>query len=170
MKLANLESNARLHSHDVKYGSGSGQQSVTGAKFADDVNSYWLVKGAHGKQCPRGTPVACGSTVRFQHLNTRLFLHSHHFRSPLSGNQEVSCFGDGYEGDEGDNWIIECDGDSWRRDDSVRIKHVATNMYLHVAGQTYGRPIAGQYEVSATAAKSRGNLWQAMEGVYMEPL
>jgi len=29
-------------------------QSVTGAKFADDVNSYWLVKGAHGKQCPRG--------------------------------------------------------------------------------------------------------------------
>ena len=26
MKLANLESNARLHSHDVKYGSGSGQQ------------------------------------------------------------------------------------------------------------------------------------------------
>lgn len=47
------------------------------------------------------TPVACGSTVRFQHLNTRLFLHSHHFRSPLSGNQEVSCFGDGYEGDEG---------------------------------------------------------------------
>jgi len=39
---------------------------------------------------------------------------------------------------------------------------VLSPRYLHVAGQTYGRPIAGQYEVSATAAKSRGNLWQAM--------
>jgi len=48
------------------------------------------------------TPVACGSIVRFHHLNTRLFLHSHLFRSPLSGNQEVSCFGDGNVGDEGE--------------------------------------------------------------------
>ena len=34
--------------------------------------------------------------------------------------------------------------------------------YLHVAGQTYGRPIAGQYEVSGSATKSRSNFWQAM--------
>ena len=39
---------------------------------------------------------------------------------------------------------------------------VSATRYLHVSGQTYGRPIAGQYEVSATATKSRGNLWQAM--------
>lgn len=32
----------RLHSHDVKYGSGSGQQSVTAAEN-QDTNSYWLV-------------------------------------------------------------------------------------------------------------------------------
>lgn len=30
----------RLHSHDVKYGSGSGQQSVTAAEN-QDTNSYW---------------------------------------------------------------------------------------------------------------------------------
>lgn len=30
-------------------------QSVTGAKFVDDVNSYWVVKGPHGEhQCSRG--------------------------------------------------------------------------------------------------------------------
>ena len=32
----------RLHSHDVPYGSGSGQQSVTGFPNVDDSNSYWV--------------------------------------------------------------------------------------------------------------------------------
>lgn len=31
----------RLHSHDVQYGSGSGQQSVTAVRDGDDVNSHW---------------------------------------------------------------------------------------------------------------------------------
>lgn len=30
----------RLHSHDIKYGSGSGQQSVTAVEN-QDTNSYW---------------------------------------------------------------------------------------------------------------------------------
>ena len=29
-------------------------QSVTGAKFVDDVNSYWVVRGPHREQCSRG--------------------------------------------------------------------------------------------------------------------
>lgn len=33
---------SRLHSHDVPYGSGSGQQSVTGYPNVDDANSYWV--------------------------------------------------------------------------------------------------------------------------------
>jgi len=41
--------------------------------------------------------------------------------------------------------------------------------YLHVSGQTYGRPIQGQFEVSAVTTKSRANQWKAMEGVYVEP-
>ena len=47
-------------------------------------------------------PIKCGDIIRLQHLQTRLFLHSHFFQSPLSQNQEVSCFGDGTEmgGDE----------------------------------------------------------------------
>ncbi len=48
IKLVNSNSNARLHSHDVKYGSGSGQQSVTAVKSADDHNSYWQVMPAFG--------------------------------------------------------------------------------------------------------------------------
>ena len=75
VKMANSDTNVRLHSHEVKYGSGSGQQvsdstpvssnsddgvcvcalqSVTGAKFVDDVNSYWVVKAGHKESCDRG--------------------------------------------------------------------------------------------------------------------
>ena len=46
---------------------------------------------------------------------------------------------------------------------------VPAHRYLHVSGNKYGRPIEGQYEISAVASKSRSNQWKAMEGVYMEP-
>ena len=46
-------------------------------------------------------PVKCGSTIRLMHVSTRRNLHSHHFSSPLSHNQEVSCFGDDGVGDDG---------------------------------------------------------------------
>ena len=45
MKLQNIHHKVRLHSHDVKYGSGSGQQSVTGTDVKEDVNSHWALKG-----------------------------------------------------------------------------------------------------------------------------
>ncbi len=43
LKLMNAHHRVRLHSHDVKYGSGSGQQSVTGTDVKEDVNSHWWV-------------------------------------------------------------------------------------------------------------------------------
>jgi dolichyl-phosphate-mannose--protein O-mannosyl transferase len=45
LKLQNVQEKVRLHSHDVKYGSGSGQQSVTGMPNSDDVNSHWQILG-----------------------------------------------------------------------------------------------------------------------------
>lgn len=41
--------------------------------------------------------------------------------------------------------------------------------YLHVSGHTYGRPIQGQFEISAVSTTSRSNQWKAMEGVYVAP-
>jgi dolichyl-phosphate-mannose--protein O-mannosyl transferase len=96
-------------------------------------------------------------------------LHSHLFQSPLSNNQEVSAFGENGEGDESDHWVVECDDDFWRRDDQVRLKHELTNKYLHVSGDTYGRPINGQMEVSATSYANQLNLWRVAEGVYIKP-
>lgn len=110
IKLLNTDYRVRLHSHDVKYGTGSGQQSVTATELQEDINSHWLVKATTGKTCTRGEPIKCGSMLRLEHVDTKKNLHSHNFQSPLSGNQEVSCYGDKGEGDSGDNWIIVCSG------------------------------------------------------------
>lgn len=58
LKLSNMETKVRLHSHDIKYGTGSGQQSVTGIDRKEDGNSYWLIKAENGKQCTRGYVLA----------------------------------------------------------------------------------------------------------------
>ena len=42
LKLQHERSKFRLHSHEVPYGSGSGQQSVTGFPGVEDANSYWV--------------------------------------------------------------------------------------------------------------------------------
>ncbi|KAM6174536.1 stromal cell-derived factor 2 isoform 2-T2 [Erethizon dorsatum] len=100
LKLLNTRHNVRLHSHDVRYGSGSGQQSVTGVTSVDDSNSYWRIRGKTATVCERGTPIKCGQPIRLTHVNTGRNLHSHHFTSPLSGNQEVSAFGEEGEGEQ----------------------------------------------------------------------
>ncbi|MCO5603417.1 hypothetical protein L7F22_057567 [Adiantum nelumboides] len=41
VKLMHDRTQYRLHSHEIPYGSGSGQQSVTGFGGVDDANSYW---------------------------------------------------------------------------------------------------------------------------------
>lgn len=171
IKLVNVNSGARLHSHDVKYGSGSGQQSVTGVKSVDDHNSFWQILPELSGEVNRGDKVKCGSTTRLVHLSTRRNLHSHLFTSPLSNNQEVSAFGEDSTGDSGDYWTIECDEDDfWRRDESVRLQHKATGKYLHVTGDTYGRPISGQMEVSCYSHRNAYNLWRVQEGVYIKPV
>uniref|UniRef100_A0A8C5MP73 Stromal cell derived factor 2 like 1 n=1 Tax=Leptobrachium leishanense TaxID=445787 RepID=A0A8C5MP73_9ANUR len=131
VKLLNTRHNVRLHSHDVKYGSGSGQQSVTGVEASDDVNSYWRIRGKIDGDCVRGEPIKCGQAIRLTHVNTGKNLHTHHFSSPLSNNQEVSAFGDDGEGDDLDAWIVQCSDTLWEREDSVRFKHVGTSVWKH---------------------------------------
>lgn len=169
VKLFNAYYKVRLHSHDVKYGSGSGQQSVTGAPQQEDHNSNWLIRGTLKKPCQRGNPVACGETIRLQHLATRRNLHSHHFSSPLSDKQEISAFGEEGEGDSGDEWVVICDGEEWGRHQTIMLRHVDTDVYLGVTGQQYGRPINGQNEVVGLSRPGVQAKWQTMEGVFINP-
>lgn len=41
--------------------------------------------------------------------------------------------------------------------------------YLHLSGDTYGRPIQGQKEISATSYANNQNLWKVDAGVYIRP-
>ena len=53
----------------------------------------------------------CGDTVRFEHALTAMNLHSHDFKSPVSGKYEVSAFGDNGNGDGGMLWVFR--GSGW---------------------------------------------------------
>ncbi|XP_044540975.1 stromal cell-derived factor 2-like protein 1, partial [Gracilinanus agilis] len=148
---------------------GSGQQSVTGVEGSEDANSYWRIRGGAEGECPRGVPVRCGQAVRLTHVNTGKNLHTHHFPSPLSNNQEVSAFGDGGEGDQLDVWLVQCSGAYWDREEAVRFQHAGTHVYLSVTGEQYGHPIRGQREVHGMPSPNQHNSWKAMEGVFIKP-
>ncbi|XP_076246947.1 stromal cell-derived factor 2 [Calliopsis andreniformis] len=171
LKLMNVDYKVRLHSHDIKYGSGSGQQSVTGTSAKEDGNSYWLVKAGTKKQCTRGVPIQCGDIIRLEHLATKKNLHSHHVSSPLSGKQEISAYGDSKgEGDNGDNWMLICQTEVWKRDEPIMLKHVDTDTYLSVSGKVYGTPITGQTEVVGDYSPSSSRFeWITTEGVFIHP-
>lgn len=183
VKLIHRETTNHLHSHQVTWGSGSGQQSVTTTPESDDQNSLWVVKDASTATaiCEVGQPVQCGAKVRLEHASTGRNLHSHLFRAPLSGNQEVSGFGEIGEGDTGDNWTVFCDssGDKhWKRGSVVHFEHVDTKKYLYSStkhkfnAQNCGQgcPIMHQTEVSAASSKGAGTKFKTGQGVFFPPL
>lgn len=169
LKLMHEKTKHRLHSHDVPYGSGSGQQSVTAFQNVDDSNSYWIVRPSpDDTSAKQGDTIANGAIIRLQHMRTRKWLHSHLHASPLSGNLEVSCFGGESDSDTGDYWrlVIEGSGKTWKQDQRIRLQHVDTSGYLHSHDKKYAR-LVGQQEVCGVREKRADNVWLAAEGVYL---
>ena len=125
-----------------------------------------------------GTAVRCGDSIRLTHAVTMRNLHSHHFRSPVSRNQEVSAFGSDGEGDDGDVWVVQCapgHNGVWRRGASVTLRHTATAAYLrsHASDEFTpvncpNCPIHGQHEVSAVPRAGDPNtMWRVDDyGIY----
>ncbi|TMW66174.1 hypothetical protein Poli38472_003939 [Pythium oligandrum] len=189
IKLVHETSRFRLHSHEIAYGSGSGQQSVTAHSARNDPNSYWLVKEADSASaCSLGEKLQCGATIRLEHIQTRRNLHTHQFRAPLTQHHhEVSGFGVAGDGDAGDNWIVECeenqqcsaadkceDDGLWKRGELVRLRSAATGHYLVTSARARFDdsncprcPINGQQQVSATTEKDELTFWSAGEGIYV---
>jgi len=187
IKLQHKSSGVRLHSHQINWGSGSGQQSVTGFKGADDANSLWQLKEAFTKADTAtnvalpGTPIKCGDIIRLQHVSTKRWLHSHMHTSPLSHRQEVSGYGQdgGVGSDSGDNWKVECYGKPkdglWGRETAVSLVHVDTGKRLYTRrsdefnnNNCRGCPIVGQTEISAhaTGLQDANALWKVEDGIY----
>ncbi|KAI0980875.1 hypothetical protein GJ496_010007 [Pomphorhynchus laevis] len=169
VKILNKAFNVRLHSHKINYATGSKQQSVTAVKASDDHNSYWQILPAFNESVKRGTLFKCNSNIRLLHLDTKKFLHNHHFTAPLSDDLEISAFGEDGLGDHLDNWVIECGDKYWKRNSKVRFRHAVTNAYLHISGKFYDNPIPGQMEVVGHESKNDKNLWSVAEGLYVMP-
>lgn len=126
-----------------------------------------------------GSPVPCGSIVRLQHLETGRNLHSHLFNSPLSNQQEVSCFGENGKGDTGDDFEVICMASGtkhWRRDQDMRLKHRDTGRFVHTSSKHKfsqkncpNCPIIGQSEASCVQTPTAESTWRATQGVFIHP-
>lgn len=169
IKLLHLETTRNLHSHSHNYGhSGtSGQQQVTAFEGADD-NDWWVVKVPHGQPdgSRAGQPVRDGDIIRLEHALTRRNLHSHHgIPSPVTRQQEVTCYGNNGIGDDNDNWRVEIEGggslDSNKR---VRLIHVNTNYALHSHfGHSHPQWTMNQQEVTCFGGRDNNDWWSLSE-------
>lgn len=125
--------------------------------------------------CAAGENFKCNDIVRFTHLLTGKNLHSHLFRSPLSGQQEVSAFGENGIGDNSDDWKIVCGGGKdLAIDVPFHLMHVATGKYLTSnADARFNNqncpncPILGQLEVVAVKSVRQAGLWVIQRGVFI---
>jgi len=127
------------------------------------------VKAPFGKDCVSGSPISKGEQVRLEHLTTNRNLHSHLHTSPLSKQQEVSCFAEGEAGDTGDNWIIKpvSGGDEfWVRGAQIRFQHADTSKWLQMTSSSFGNPIPGQREVVCSGKQTDDTKWTTEEGIY----
>jgi hypothetical protein len=136
VKLQNLLTRHRLHSHSSRYPE-SCRQQVTCHEGNDD-NDFWRIKGAHGKPDPvPGTPVLNGDVIRLEHCD-QLGRHGYQNLHAVAGRPshcsgptafEVSADGgedDDGEGDANDNWkVIMTNGESAHRP-RLQFQHEAT--------------------------------------------
>ena len=164
IKLQHVQTGRRLHSHGARYPGGSKQQQVTAFGGADD-NDWWLVRGPHGAAEPeRGTAVAEGAVIRLTHVATRRNLHSHAIRSPVTGQQEVSCYGSEGQGDANCNWRVLLGQDA---SGALRLQHVSTcrgagtaSHFLHSHRQNLPGWGHGQGEVTVFGGRDDNDLWR----------
>jgi len=163
--------------------SGSGQQLITCCPDkANGVASMWLIKEGDGvAECTPGDKIPYGSKIRLQHIKTGKNLHSHHVPSPLSRQQEVTCYGNNGDGDTGDNWIVQPkvynrNSQYWERDIIVWLNHVDTGAFLGSSARSEFNqnscgarcPVMNHLEMFAKNRSDLQTEWKAEHGVYLQ--
>ncbi len=63
------------------------------------------------------------------------------------------------------NWKVRL----WLKTKKNRFQISILFRYLHLTGDTYGRPIHGQKEISCYSYANSQNLWKVDSGVYIRP-
>ena len=155
-----------LHSHGSSYvhEGGSGQQQVT-AYDGVDGNNWWTFRAGHGQPDAPGQPIEHGQVIRLQHVGTGRNLHSHPgFPSPVSGQQEVTCYGDGGHGDGNDNWRVEVEGGGVVESPKLfRLVHELTGVALHSHYGQSSRDLHDQQEVTGFPGRDGNDLWRIFQ-------
>ena len=97
IKIMHVNTKHFLHSHNIKYATGSHQQEVTCFNNINDANNCWEIISEHKK-------IHNEAIIRLKHRETGHYLHSHNTqKSPSSHQQEVTCF---WERDDNDCWRV----------------------------------------------------------------
>jgi len=180
IKLTHKESGGGffLNSSGQNYGSGSSQQVVSISPNEADHTSHWVVREADDDPvCDVGQHVACNSVIRLTHNQSGKNLHSHQFRSALSGQQEISCFGDDGKGDGGDNWRVICErptDEYWLKGRPVRFQHVESDKYLGATQKAKftesncgNCPILHHLEACGRGRKDDYSIFTADSGIFL---
>ncbi|KAI9473558.1 MAG: MIR motif-containing protein [Benjaminiella poitrasii] len=128
------------------YDEGSGQQVVVAGAWEPSSETTFIVIPRFGEdEFEDGVDVNFGDVIRLKHAATRTNLHSHpDIPSPVTGQQEVTCFGDDETSDENDDWVVEqwtfdeeeneefdIEDRTWYTGRSFYLRHLATGLTLH---------------------------------------
>ena len=128
IKLSHESTKHLLHSHEIAYGTGSGQQSVTGYSTGDDANSLWIVRGTKVQwliAIEKPYRVSCiliYALATFTEQGTKAGI--------CLCAQEAACL----------------QGSEIEKGTSVRLQHGSTRKYLH--SHHFPSPLSGNKEVS----------------------
>lgn len=92
----------------VYYENGSGQQVVFAGGWDAAPEATFIVIPRIGQEIEGEVDVNFGDVIRLKHLTSRSNLHSHpDILSPITEQQEITCYGDDYTSDENDEWVVE---------------------------------------------------------------
>jgi hypothetical protein len=159
-RIKHLLTNKALHSHPFNYNhpGSSLQQQVTGFAGTDD-NDFWRFRVQDGNpiESRYGRAIDNNSVLRLEHFLTHRNLHSHRgIPSPVTGQQEVTCFGSFGIGDSNDNWKIEIEGGGQLRvGKRFKLIHVNSNHALH----SHPADFLGQQEVTCFGGRDDNDWW-----------
>ncbi|EIE83554.1 hypothetical protein G6F46_009339 [Rhizopus delemar] len=134
------------------YETGSGQQKAVTAAWEPAPETMFIVLPRLGEERGPEEDVNFGDLIRLKHVESRANLHSHpDFASPLTEQQEVTCFGDDFTTDENDQWVVEqwsfdeaeneefdVEDPTWYVGRSFYLRHASTGVTLHSHEETFG--------------------------------
>ena len=152
IKIAHILTRNLLHSHPIRYNTGSKQQEITCFWQRDD-NDWWIIKGP--------AIIKHGDTITLTHMKTGKNLHSHKHLSPTSKQQEITGYGFSGKGDSNDNFRVLItqsylwdDNKELKVGDIFKLVHVNTGVYLH----SHGHKTNVSHQQEVTGIKSSDDM------------